>query len=670
MVVDPEVLSAVHSEWIRKMRDSAQLETMTVLYAKSATEILSPTRVAVRVDPPKVQTNGRYVAKIRSTTGDTVSWRPRTENRRRSPNGKRTRRIRSNPPVKLRYAAPSSYPSSSCESLAQNRRTRAQTPSPVTSRSSSTDAPSSIVSSRFALSLPSCAHLKEANEWHDQEIHLPDSEVCVSKRSATVQPNAAALRHSIRVNDDPTDDETTRPSCRIAATDFSNSPSSACSVDSGQCSGGTTIPQSMWPNRSSSAVDSLNPSLPSYPRVASHLDHILRIAGTVFTLLDAELENERIGRELVQKVSIYIQTVRQSLCNLFISEEDLRPVISTVNEVLNSSGPFVLSDHFLVAVRRLLEQTLLVFVRVITVYLSGCSNSDRLLTIALDHFVHLLLFGDELCVEAVRWKSVDHVVGFCRMRSTVDATRQLLLRSLAVLCGVPKGCVQLISIGGLEVILTVLRHGSIVCAVEAAGVLVQLISPHHAFVRLQKREIDSLIVRLLQLVDGCRNAESLLLCTAAVANCSQQSSSAVTALYEHNAVMRIVRAAERPENANIFVFEQAVVIFARLAACSYHGVLIAQGAVSLLLEMLKISSNSSQARPDYCRRVKYKAAVCLGTIAASGTGLKALHEQDGIEILNHVIQTENNNTSTPFYLICSSIRQRLNSVYRPLESVV
>lgn len=99
--------------------------------------------------------------------------------------------------------------------------------------------------------------------------------------------------------------------------------------------------------------------------------------------------------------------------------------------------------------------------QIIPQYLSQCDNKDRLLTIALEQLVHLLLFGDELCLEAIRvpasprdecfklkfqYQAVDNLVAFCRMLSTPRATVKLMLRSLAVLCGVSKGCLQLLSV--------------------------------------------------------------------------------------------------------------------------------------------------------------------------------------------------------------------------------
>lgn len=60
------------------------------------------------------------------------------------------------------------------------------------------------------------------------------------------------------------------------------------------------------------------------------------------------------------------------------------------------------SDYFSIVLRKMILQTLLIFAKIIPTYLSQCDNKDRLLTIALEQLVHLLLFGDELCLEAIR----------------------------------------------------------------------------------------------------------------------------------------------------------------------------------------------------------------------------------------------------------------------------
>jgi hypothetical protein len=87
------------------------------------------------------------------------------------------------------------------------------------------------------------------------------------------------------------------------------------------------------------------------------------------------------------------------------------------------------------------------FLKILSKYLGHCSAQDRLLLIALEQFVHLLLFGDELCVEAVRMKAVDNLLAIGMTPSISPETLKLLLRALAVLCGTAKGCLQLISVG-------------------------------------------------------------------------------------------------------------------------------------------------------------------------------------------------------------------------------
>lgn len=172
------------------------------------------------------------------------------------------------------------------------------------------------------------------------------------------------------------------------------------------------------------------------------------------------------------------------------------------------------------------------------------------------------------------------------------------------------------------------------CSVEAAGVLTQLTNPRHSFVRLNN-SLRACLLRLLGLVDECSNSESLLLCAAALSNVSlQNNSTAVELLYQHNAVLRLIRALNRPKCANLFVQEQMVTIFSRLASRGYEQALIAQGAIPVLLQMLTVvDDNAKRAHGEFCKRIRYKAAVCLGTISSTGIGLKAIYEHRGVYFL-------------------------------------
>ncbi|VDN36326.1 unnamed protein product [Cylicostephanus goldi] len=95
---------------------------------------------------------------------------------------------------------------------------------------------------------------------------------------------------------------------------------------------------------------------------------------------------------------------------------------------------------------------------------------------------------------------------------------------------------------------------------------------------------------------------------------------------ENNAIIRLINAYNRQDCSTIFVQEQIVTVLSRLAARRYEEALVSQGAVPMLLEMLTVTDTQHS---DYCRRIRYKAAVCIGTLAATGVGLKALYVNQG-----------------------------------------
>ncbi|VDO53397.1 unnamed protein product [Haemonchus placei] len=110
---------------------------------------------------------------------------------------------------------------------------------------------------------------------------------------------------------------------------------------------------------------------------------------------------------------------------------------------------------------------------------------------------------------------------------------------------------------------------------------------------------------------------------------------------------------------------QIVTVLSRLAARRYEEALVSQGAVPVLLEMLTVTDN---LHSDYCRRIRYKAAVCIGTLAATGVGLKALYVNQAFAILTHVLEMESS-PANPLNMICTNIRNRLESKYQ-IESAV
>uniref|UniRef100_A0A1I8AU39 Insc_C domain-containing protein n=1 Tax=Steinernema glaseri TaxID=37863 RepID=A0A1I8AU39_9BILA len=438
------------------------------------------------------------------------------------------------------------------------------------------------------------------------------------------------------------------------------------SIDSGQCSGDMDLHKSRIDHDQSSQCSSefqhyVTANLPSYARMASTMDHVLRASSAIYTLTKGNSEENKL--EITKKTTVLIEIMRASPCAQFSSSKEIALVQEGVKKLKEEKGYSF--SHFAILVRNMVEMILQIFSRIICHFLAEAVNKDRLLVIALEHLIHLLLFGDELCLEAIKHSGIDYLLSLGRMSTTPADTMRLILRTLAVLCGVPKGTLKLLALGGLDWIIDLLCTGATTCAVEAAGVLTQLTKPGNPYVK-DRVPLKQVIGRLTDLIDECSCSESLLLCTAALYNLSFYSNGAIDILYHKNIIFHIFSAYNRPGLNSIFVQEQIVSILFRLAASGYEESLIAQSSIPFLLQMLVVAE---QRYPDYTSRIRYKSAVCIGILAASKRGLEALYMNNAIDVLNEVLDYENDHHSTSFSMICSNIRDRLENTYQ-IESAV
>ncbi|CAI4224743.1 unnamed protein product [Auanema sp. JU1783] len=472
-------------------------------------------------------------------------------------------------------------------------------------------------------------------------------------------------------------DSHNRNNCMIPpASPKSMNSDSTLSVDSGQCSGDLALNSFSSSREEKDVVDPCQIStyqsyqqrcLPSYPRMASTMDHVLRTASSIYTLFSQTCDHS-VLKDLSTKSTMFIQILESSPCVYYLPKSDISAVKSQISELQRSpidemSSSLGQSNYFVIIVRKMVEQVLQLFAKIISKHINECGNKDRLLVIALEHLIHIILFGDELCLETIQVGGLTSLLKLIRTPGTPSDTCRLLLRAMAVLCGVSKGCLSLLSFGGLDIVLHHLGSTSSSCAIEASGVLTQLTNPQHSFIHLHN--VENILARLLDLVDICSNGESLLLVSAALANVTLQDQGAVDMLYRLNAISRLIQGYNRQYCSTIFVQEQLVTTFSRLAARRYEEALIAQGAIPVLLEMLTVTDKT---HTDYCRRIRYKAAVCIGTLAATGIGLKALYNHQGYAILCHVLEMESS-TANPLNMICTSIRNKLEGKYR-IESAV
>uniref|UniRef100_A0A915Q4S0 Protein inscuteable homologue C-terminal domain-containing protein n=1 Tax=Setaria digitata TaxID=48799 RepID=A0A915Q4S0_9BILA len=378
-------------------------------------------------------------------------------------------------------------------------------------------------------------------------------------------------------------------------------------------------------------------SLPSYARMANTIDHVLRVSSTLHSVLNDEI-NEKCTNDLVCETKVLIATIQCSPCFAFLSVPDIttiqRMICDLESKRHHTQRPVVASKFLIVLLEKTVNAVLIIFARIISAHLSECTSRDRLLVIALEHLIHLMLFGDEICITIIQCGGLDSLLYFCEVPSIPNATLQLLLRGLAVLCGNYRGAVKLLALNKFELIIQLLFTSTIACSAEAAGILTQLTNPTQNYVRLGNM-MPRVIIRILEIVDKTKVAESLLLAIAALANIAIQENGAIDILYEHNAIRRLVQAYKRPKCHNVYIQEQLLTVFMSLANGAYIEALIGQGAVDLLLLMLK---SRNRINGNCCRRIQVRAAQCLRIISNHGIGLKAIHEMSGYSIISEVIQ--------------------------------
>ena len=118
-----------------------------------------------------------------------------------------------------------------------------------------------------------------------------------------------------------------------------------------------------------------------------------------------------------------------------------------------------------------------------------------------------------------------------------------------------------------------------------------------------------------------------------------------------------------------------------MSTAGYIEALIAQGGCLTLLSMLNIDDeglmDSCQAT-SLTQRIRYKSALCLGTIAASSYGLKSIYALDGKDLhywtrrvvdkstgaplLLRAIESEAHK-SMPVAMLCHSMLSRIQAKY-------
>ncbi|KAL1286345.1 Protein inscuteable [Trichinella pseudospiralis] len=255
---------------------------------------------------------------------------------------------------------------------------------------------------------------------------------------------------------------------------------------------------------------------------------------------------------------------------------------------------------------------------------------DRILLCdSLSHFLKLVNGGSRPSLLAVRHGAVAALFRILQ-NCHVEPEAKLGLQCLYALSQVQSSQAQLNSINGMEVILKLVVNGPAKAAREAARLLAVVACPSHS-VWLYSMPCNMLFQRLLDLCDHTLNPTSLLHYISALANLTVHYKSTCDALYELNAVQRIIKLYNWGLCDSTAIQYQILSIFANMAISGHCQVLIVQGAVNFLLHMLLLRPVDDRS---VCAEIRYKAALCLKTIATTSEGLKAIFSANGLHAVS------------------------------------
>uniref|UniRef100_A0A7E4UMT7 INSC_LBD domain-containing protein n=1 Tax=Panagrellus redivivus TaxID=6233 RepID=A0A7E4UMT7_PANRE len=362
------------------------------------------------------------------------------------------------------------------------------------------------------------------------------------------------------------------------------------------------------------------PRLPSYARIADCLDHVLRICSRLRTLLGDSDPDEANKDDLILKSKALVHVLEKSPYAFHIFDKvvsnGLVDCLENLSQIKTGDDMPQITKGFVGIVRKLIEETVHLNCWIIINYLDECDVNDCLLPVALNQLIHLMLFESEPCLEVIQSSTTQNLLTLAEQPTVSASTAILLLRSLAVLCGVRAACVQLLSLGGFATILDYLLDASIDCSIEAAGVLSQLTRPSHGLVVLAEHEV-AVVDRLLYLIDDhCKTPETALLCLSALANVatghganSGDSDASVCYLLENRHAIRRVLAVVRNEDVRSDLVDEQILTL----LLNFSDIVPTQEALHFLMKIMA-SDSEGKKQPAGLR---HKASLCMRMIAST-----------------------------------------------------
>ncbi|XP_032894389.1 protein inscuteable homolog [Amblyraja radiata] len=241
---------------------------------------------------------------------------------------------------------------------------------------------------------------------------------------------------------------------------------------------------------------------------------------------------------------------------------------------------------------------------------------------AISSLVGLTQEGVHLCHIIAKEGGVAMLFKLCRQEAPCYL-HILALRALASICVVEEGISELEKVDGvlcLADLLTDESHPEATRA-EAAAVVSQITSPHHAFTQHLSsflENMEDIVTALINLCKDASSSEVFQLASAALANITFFDSMACETLLQLNATKTLIQACRDPQRVDTpYAKDQVVTILANMAVLDQcPSEMIQENGVELLLEFLHerpapgISTESAALE-----RVLQKSAVTLARLS-------------------------------------------------------
>ncbi|TNN77262.1 Protein inscuteable [Liparis tanakae] len=251
-------------------------------------------------------------------------------------------------------------------------------------------------------------------------------------------------------------------------------------------------------------------------------------------------------------------------------------------------------------------------------------SSDSVHTIgsAISNLLSLTQDGPQLCSIIAKEGAVVVLFKICRQ----DRFRDLYahaLRTVASICCVEEGIEQLDKVDGILCLADILtEEGSVEAArAEAAAVVAQITSPHHASTQHLASFLESMhdiVTALIKLCESASCGEVFLLASAALANITFFDSMACEILLQLGAIRILLQACRDRQRVDTpYSKDQVVTILANLSVLEQCApeVLQDQGIERLLLLLGEKPTSPSPSEGAACERVQQKAAVTLARLS-------------------------------------------------------